>query len=419
MADISKITLPDSSEYNIKDAGALRIGGTAVAAKKLESVHALPSGVEGVWKFLEISMQYVAQQTMVLSIDSNFSSSCGLLRIHTKRISNEVFQEIGWIASGKSHPNVRWKYSDSKWNLYLLKSSLETISFHVISATTDSSYTWKLDSVTAEDFLAATVADVYVNLQAASATFDANGDQIDMTYLKKTETAFSSYTLFPTKVYTGSLAAGWYKFAEVNITGSSGRANITFKYKLANSSTDFIGNIFVYKESSIPMNCSIQIPYIVSGNTAYFRYNIDSTTKVSLYVYKHDFSGYPVFTILTSQNELGEYLDPSTYMLESLVAETPPATALKPYYSSINRWIYNVPVSPGTNQQILSYSHNIINASTILAKVEFANPEYIKSDCLWETTDGSAPNASGTITLTGTCTTATTANLLLLNVVVT
>ena len=186
MANISKITLPNNSKYNIKDAEALRVNETAVAAKKLASVHTLPSGVDGCWKFLEIPMQYVAHQTMVLSIDSNFSSSCGLLRIHTKRISNDVFQEIGWIASGKSHPTVRWKYSDSKWNLYLLKSSLETISFHVISATTDSSYTWKFDSVTVEDFIAATVADVYINLQAASATSDANGDQIDTTYLKST-----------------------------------------------------------------------------------------------------------------------------------------------------------------------------------------------------------------------------------------
>ena len=58
----------------------------------------------------------------------------------------------------------------------------------------------------------------------------------------------------------------------------------------------------------------------------------------------------------------------------------------------------------------------MITSATVLAKVEFANPEYIKSDCLWETTDGLTPSDNGTITLTGTCTTATTANLLLLNI---
>lgn len=247
-------------------------------------------------------------------------------------------------------------------------------------------------------------------------TQNRNLTAADVGALPSDGTAHSSYTLFPTKVYSGSLAAGWYKFAEVNITGTSGRAKITFKHGLSNANYDFIGEIFVYKTNSTTMNCTMQIPYSVSGKITYFRYNIDSANTVSFYVYKHDAYGNPVFTFITSEDINGNYLDPSTYMLGSLVAETPPATALKPIYSAINRWVYNVPVSPGTNQQILSYSLGMITSASVLAKIEFANPEYIKSDCSWETTDGTNPNDNGTITLTGTCTAATTANLLILNV---
>lgn len=259
----------------------------------------------------------------------------------------------------------------------------------------------------------------------AAAALEINGHPLtgdfdltaaDVGALASNGTAHASYTLFPTKVYPGTLAAGWYKFAEVNITATSGRAKITFKYGLSNVNYDFIGDIFVYKTGSSTMNCSMQIPYSISGKITYFRYNIDSSNTVSFYVYKHDAYGNPVFTFITSEDINGNYLDPSTYMLGSLVAETPPATALKPIYSAINRWVYNVPVSPGTNQQILSYSFGMITSASVLAKIEFANPGYIKSDCSWETTDGANPNDNGTITITGTCTAATTANLLILNV---
>lgn len=247
-------------------------------------------------------------------------------------------------------------------------------------------------------------------------TQNRNLTAADVGALPSDGTSHSSYILFPTKVYPRAIA-GWYKFAEISLSssGNTGRAKITFKYGVSNSSYDYIGEIFVYRSNNA-LNATIQIPYMISGKNSYFCCNIDSSTTASFYVYRHDGGGPSVFTIITSENEDGDYLNPSTYMLESLVAENPPGTAIKPIYSAINRWVYNVPVSPGTNEQILSYSLGMITSASVLAKIEFANPEYIKSDCSWETTDGANPNDNGTITITGTCTAATTANLLILNV---
>jgi len=424
MADISKITLPDGSEYNIKDAGALRIDGTAVAAQRIVRISHLDS--TGWYKFFEFTLPgNNSGYGMTFIIKETYASdNIGIINFYinfTSDGSPTVY--FNNIATTMSANKLKYKLDGYKITLYYNKATNDVgdTNFSLITSHARNGNYWDTTScwMAVLETPDSSAVDITTTIQnkAQYAVSDANGDQIDTTYLKKTETAHSSYTLFPTKVYPGSLVAGWYKFAEVNIPGTSGRAKITFKYGAANSSFDFIGDIFVYKERSIPMNCSMQIPYSVAGKTTYFRYNIDSSTTVSFYVYKHDSGGYPVFTILTSQDALGDYLDPSTYMLESLVAETPPATALKPLYSAINRWIYNVPVSPGTNQQILSYSHNMITSASVLAKIEFSNPDYIKSDCSWETSDGTNPNDAGTITLTGTCTTATTANLLLLNVV--
>ena len=69
-------------------------------------------------------------------------------------------------------------------------------------------------------------------------------------------------------------------------------------------------------------------------------------------------------------------------------------------------WFAAVTVSAGTAQQILSISDSAITADYVLARIEFADPAYVTAGYSWVT-------ASGSFTLTGTATAATTANVLL------
>lgn len=70
------------------------------------------------------------------------------------------------------------------------------------------------------------------------------------------------------------------------------------------------------------------------------------------------------------------------------------------------RWFASQAVAAGDNAVILTISDAAITAEHVLARIEFADPAYITTGYSWAT-------ASGSFTLTGTATTATTANVLL------
>lgn len=70
------------------------------------------------------------------------------------------------------------------------------------------------------------------------------------------------------------------------------------------------------------------------------------------------------------------------------------------------RWFTAHTVAAGDNAVILTISDAAITADHVLARIEFADPAYITTGYNWAT-------ASGSFTLTGTATAATTANVLL------
>lgn len=67
----------------------------------------------------------------------------------------------------------------------------------------------------------------------------------------------------------------------------------------------------------------------------------------------------------------------------------------------------SVAVSAGASQQIISISNADITADHVLARIEWTNPSYITEGYTWTT-------GAGSFTLSGTCTAATTANVVLI-----
>lgn len=185
------------------DVGALAANGTAVAARKLASVHAI-SGSSGWYKFLTISMAVSTRQTMILLIEGRYGAYCGLLRIHTRRNSSgNPLQQIGWIASGDVHPAVRWDYSDGTWTFYIYKASDSTEVFYIqcLSKTDDSYGTWVSESVAAPT--TATVADTETDILAIRARNDENSNPIAEIYMKRD----SAYAATPNGSLTLPLSA--------------------------------------------------------------------------------------------------------------------------------------------------------------------------------------------------------------------
>ena len=67
----------------------------------------------------------------------------------------------------------------------------------------------------------------------------------------------------------------------------------------------------------------------------------------------------------------------------------------------------NVPVMTGNNSQLIGASSSMITSSFVLASIQFADPSAIVGDVTWETD-------AGVFKLYGTCTTATTADIILI-----
>ena len=67
-------------------------------------------------------------------------------------------------------------------------------------------------------------------------------------------------------------------------------------------------------------------------------------------------------------------------------------------------YYYQQPVNTATNAEIFRITNSKINTDTVVLECTFADPSYITSDVTWTSYDGY-------IAFTGTCTTATTANV--------
>jgi len=67
-------------------------------------------------------------------------------------------------------------------------------------------------------------------------------------------------------------------------------------------------------------------------------------------------------------------------------------------------YYYQQPVNTATNAEIFRITNSKINTDTVVLECTFENPSYITSDVTWTSYEGY-------IAFTGTCTTATTANV--------
>ena len=147
----------------------------------------------------------------------------------------------------------------------------------------------------------------------------------------------------------------------------------------------------------------------------------DGVTTFTLYLRAR--AGNYVYISTIRAMTSGETWDPSSYWLSTAVSEPPstataamgPAAVYDGYGNGIAStyarrdgflWFSTVAVAAGTAQQILSISDATITDEYVLSRIEFADPGYITAMGSWET-------ASGSFTMTGTATAATTANILL------
>ncbi len=115
---------------------------------------------------------------------------------------------------------------------------------------------------------------------------------------------------------------------------------------------------------------------------------------------------------LADQSDLQVALDGKeavlTFDTTPTSSSTNPVTSggVKTYIDGRIIYFYQMAVSAATSATIMTISDSRITADTVVLECTFANPEYITSDVTWT-------SAAGSITFSGTCTAATTANVTL------
>ena len=396
---INNKALSSNVALTAADVGALAEDGTANAAKKLYNVHAISTtAVAGWYKFLEVSMDTFTRQTLMICIESTYEQQCGILRIHTRRLSNgDPGQSIGWIAAGSKHHSVRWDYSGGVWSFYILKNSdINALVFQLLARNNDNYGTWYSTAVA--EPTAATPVETLIDLQASEAISDANGDQIDTTYLKKTETAVTAGKLANVSSFAGP--AGWYQFLSISIAANTRQTMVIAIESQYNSNC---GILRIHTRRNSGGSPFQTIGWLASGSThpdVRWQYSGGTWT---FYAYKYADPDALYFQVLSkTADSYGTWL--STLVEEPTTATD--ASDMVALTAKSGLWFTSVAVSAGTSQQIIAVSDAAITTDYVLARIEWANPNYITAGYTWTT-------AAGSFKLTGTATAATTANVLL------
>lgn len=418
MANISKITLPDNVTYDIKDANALRADGTAVSSYRMMYVHSI-TGAAGWYHFLDISTAEGQTRVIQLLIDNGQSSVSGILRIYMYRSSLGSLvssSTVNWMTTTIPIDYVRWTYSNGVTSFYVYKSSStdRAMTFTVLSAINragtnldPSILVW--DNVAVSEPTTATPATANILNNAATATNalnDGNGDQIDTTYLKTTDT-----TKAPTKagVYYGVCNS-----AETDTTKTVTISEITSLYDGLRINVLFANSTIGGSQLSLQLNsfvgASIRISnasgsiiggYITDGEwrpgeVVQLTYN--QTNNYWIIRGRASTSYFGVTKLnssLTSASE-GEAATPAAVFNTYLFAASK---------SKLVRFTAQA-VSAASNAEIFRITNSDITTDTEVVSVEFADPSYI-------TAGGSWTSYAGYVAFTGTCTAATTANVIL------
>ena len=456
------------------DVGALAVDGTAVAANSLGTTWYV-SGNAGWYKFMEIDMAEAVAQLGVsatavnldLFIQESGLSFAGILhcRFNVNTNLNFTAGTVGWISfygtaqSAATQPSfVKFTFSNDtkKATLYIYKSSTSVNGVITISVLRRYARLSLIDISGWQKNESATLpADARLAV-GPIATYDGNGDEIASTYLKTTDTAVSSKRLIADHTLSG--ASGWYHFLDIALTGNQSRV-VDLLINSGNGEAGIL-RIYCFTISGGGTNSCNWLATQFDADTVKFEY---ANSTLSLYINKTSGSDFVLsFVVLSAINRSGTNLGSSILTWDdTAVTEPSSATAataniknnaatadlatraltadsatyattagratmasnadyagralsdtsgntITTTYARKDGFLFfaSQTVSAGTAQQILSISDTTITEDYVLARIEFANPAYITAAGSWAT-------AAGSFTMTGTCTTATTANVLL------
>lgn len=254
-------------------------------------------------------------------------------------------------------------------------------------------------------------------------TQDVTLTAADVGALSETGTANRAKQLNAAHYFTATQDQ-WYKIFEIQMTTSTARHLVL---TINNTGSRYCGIVYCYfnrNASGVASSTRVRWLAIEGFSTSDLRVT-DATengvTTFSLYLRARNSNYVYISTIRTMSRT--STVDVSDYWLSEAVS-APPTTAINAMgpvaiydgdgngiASTYARrdgflWFSSAAVSAGTAQQILSISDATITDEYVLARIEFADPNYITTGYTWTT-------ASGSFTLTGTATAATTANVLL------
>lgn len=393
MPKISSITLPDNNTYEFNAYG-------------LTPSHTL-SGDTGWYKVLTLNVTNRTTRSLDMLISHSYSWSSGILRIYLNKIStgSTTSSRVNWLTTTIPVEYVRWKIETvndtSTMSVYFYKSTgnAGVVDFFLLdcknrtAATRDlPSGAWLSEAVSLPETANIATADILNNAatadSATNALNDGNGDQIDLTYLKITDT-----TKAPADagIYYGvcdSTTSPWtVTIPELNhLTGFQDGLTIRVRFN---------------------HSCAMSSAYLTVNN-------------ITALIYDYWGSGSPVnvWYITWSEGEVVDFTFRNKSSLEKgWLISRPNIQFISDVYDQLSKKtrlvrIDNVPVSTGTNTTIVSYtpaidSNTRITDSSIIVSLSFADPSSISSGISWETTD------MNLIKLTGTCTSATTVDMVI------
>lgn len=378
-------------------AAALPATGTALRAGRLASLFSLTGG-SGWYKIMDFTIETSnnSSRNFVLVIMDTYQTYTGIAKINFRRTSStEIECSAQWVALNGQYIRA-FAYtvdgSTGKCELYFRKATSTTYDtkFQCIASTTLN--TW-IEATAIPWYTDGAAAPVSALPENAVITISGN-------------IADRAYRMVPAKYFTGN--AGWYKFFEISLS-SNQRYQFTFLIGFGNAVRKGLLSCSLSRTSSTAgagwAGWISAYSYIVEAVKYDYTF-VDGVATLSLYINKPDNSSYGIsIEVLQSTSMNGAPASPYPYFIETPTIVTVPSTAKVAYFPTNTIRCNNVAVSAGTNQQIISISDTDIRANYVLSRIEFANPEYITTGYTWTTTDGG-------FTLTGTCTAATTANIL-------
>ncbi|MBR3554767.1 MAG: tail fiber protein [Oscillospiraceae bacterium] len=419
---------PDQIPTTPADIGALPADKTAVGSYRMMYVHRI-TGAAGWYHFLDISTAEGQTRVIQLLIDNGQSSVSGILRIYMFRTSSGSLTSssiVNWMATTIPIDYVRWTYSNGVTSFYVYKSSGtdRAITFTVLSAinragTNLAPSILEWDNVAVSEPTTATPATANILNNAATADSatnalnDGNGDVIEAaSYVKKKNGVYYAICNTPAATTIKSIS-----IPEITGLVDGLCINIEFPNGITDSGT-IVGiqlDVNGYGAVSLGIERGYNsftpwTSYDAIGVVTAVYSQIGTQQGVPVYAWKvtnisHASNGFIGLTLLSN-----DVNSPHGYDVDGIpTAATPKAVKtaydLAASKSKLVRFTAQA-VSAASNAEIFRITDSDITTDTEVVSVEFADPSYI-------TAGGSWTSYAGYVAFTGTCTAATTADVIL------